>query len=394
MRLFLPVVHVALLWCLVLLLPGCIDPYTPDVINDTRSFLVVDGFINSQGISTITLSRTYDINSNAVPPVEKAATVYIEEENGLRYVLQEGTVKGTYTSAILTLNAQKNYRLYILTAAGKEYASAYVSVKSTPPIDSVTWEATNNGLSIYVNTHDATSKTQYYRWEHEETWEIFAPYAPTVEFKNGRIQTLTTPFPSVCWSNKKSSDIQIVSTSRLNQDVVSNYLLRALPTTASQLRYRYSLLVKQYAQTAEEYAYWEILKKNTENIGTLFDPLPSQVTGNIRCLTDENELTLGFIGAHSVEQKRIFITRADLPANWRVQSGYESCLPPDTIFLDRPAPPPPAAIILQGAFSGPNYLPIYPLETSVGVVYGYLGKTRDCIDCRTRGTSTKPDFWP
>ncbi|RSK42794.1 DUF4249 domain-containing protein [Hymenobacter perfusus] len=387
-------VYSALLWLLALLLPSCIEPYTPDVVSSPRQFLVVDGFINSQGITTITLQRTVDIAAKTPPPPEKGAAVSIEEENGSRHTLPEGTVKGTYSSAQLTLNPQRNYRLRILTAAGKEYASEYVPVKTTPPIDAVTWQAADKGLSIYVSSHDASNQTQYYRWEYTETWEITSPYNPLVEYKNGRIQNIVTPFPTICWSTNNSSAIALASTTRLTQDKVSNYLLRSLPSTADRLRQRYSILVKQHAQTADEYMYWEILRKNTENIGTLFDPLPSQLTGNIRCLNDESELALGFISAHSVEQKRLFITRNELPTTWRIQSGYESCLPADTIFLDRPTPPPPAAATLQAAFSNPNYLPIYALETPTGTVYGYISKSRDCIDCRTRGTAVKPDFWP
>ena len=389
---FSPVAWVALLW--VLVLPGCIDPYTPDVVSSAKSFLVVDGFINSQGVSTITLQRTIDVASKTAPPPEKGAVVSIEEENGARYVLPEGVVKGTYISPRLVLNTQKNYRLRILTAAGKEYASAYVPVKTTPPIDKLTWQATDKGLGIYVNSRDASNQTQYYRWEYTETWEIVPPYSPLVEYKNGRIQNIITPYPLACWPSSISSDIKLATTVRLSQDIISEYLLRSLPSTSDRLRRRYSILVQQHAQTAEEYMYWEILRKNTENIGTLFDPLPSQLTGNIKCLNDETELALGFISAHSVEQKRLFIARAELPASWRPQSGYESCIPPDTIFLDRPVPPPPAAVILQAAFSNPNYLPIYPLETPRGTVYGYVAKSRDCIDCRTRGTAVKPDFWP
>lgn len=385
-------IRVKLIGFIIILFSGCIDRYIPEAISSKTNYLVVDGFINSNGITTINLSRTYDISASTTPPKETKATLYIEEENGARTALRE-TSQGTYTSNNLVLNPAKRYRLQINTATGKEYASDFSPAKTTPPIDNIAWQAVNNGLNIYVNSHDDTNTTQYYRWEYDETWEITPPYTSSIEYRNGRIQDITVPYPRICWASAKSADIKISTTTRLSRDVVSNFLVRSFPTTAFQFNTTYSILVKQYAQTSDEYMYWELLKKNTENIGTLFDPLPAQLTGNIHCLDDETELALGFVGVHSVAEKRIFIRRSELPRTWFVQTGYESCLPPDTVFLFKPAPQPPVAQVLQGAFSGPNYLPISGLSEN-GVVIGYLAKARDCIDCRTRGTSVKPSFWP
>ncbi|GAB3861026.1 hypothetical protein GCM10028822_39870 [Hymenobacter terrigena] len=46
----------ALLWGL--LLAGCTDPYLPEAVQNPPSYLVVDGYINSKGVTTIKLSRT------------------------------------------------------------------------------------------------------------------------------------------------------------------------------------------------------------------------------------------------------------------------------------------------------------------------------------------------
>ncbi|HEX8425932.1 DUF4249 domain-containing protein [Hymenobacter sp.] len=386
-------VRATLLWCLALSLPSCIDPYMPDAISSDKSYLVVDGFINSNGVTTINLSRTYDIQSGAAPPKEGRATVYIEEENGTRNQLRESS-PGTYTSNNLRLNTAKRYRLYISTA-GKVYTSDFTAVKVTPPIDDITWRAVNTGLNIYVNSHDDTNLTQYYRWEYEETWEIVTPYNPGIEYKNGVIQDITVDYPLICWGTSRSVDIKVSNTVRLSRDVVSNYLLHSYPTTSERLRGTYSMLVKQYAQTADEYQYWDLLKKNTENIGTLFDPLPAQLTGNVRCVDDASELALGYVGVHSVEVKRLFIRNSELPRTWPIKSGYEGCTPPDTVFIVGPDIRVPPAQILQSAFGGPNYLPIGPhFDPTSGLLIGYTAKNRDCIDCRTRGTAIKPSFWP
>ncbi|GAB3574346.1 DUF4249 domain-containing protein [Hymenobacter daeguensis] len=384
-------------WALLsslLALAGCTDPYMPDVISTPPSYLVVDGFLNSQGITTLRLSRTYAVAAKTAPPVETRATVYIEDEAGTRQLLTESsTVKGTYTSSFLTLSPARRYRLHLNTLAGKEYASDYVPVKTTPPIDAVTWRTDNDGLNIYVNTHDPSGTTQYYRWETDETWEILPIYSPIVEYVGGRMRDIVVPFPSICWGNAHSSIVQIDKTTALSQDVVSDFRVRQLPSTTERLFSQYSILVQQHALTKEEYAYWELLRKNTESIGSLFDPQPAQLTGNIHCLNG-TDVAVGFIGAHSLTERRIFIRRSALPTAWRVSNGYESCLPPDTVFLDRPSPPTPnPVLILQSAFAAGSNLPIYPLYKN-GVINAYTAKSRDCIDCRTRGASVKPSYWP
>ena len=383
MRRFSTSTNRLLRWALLVLLPGCTDPFTPPSASAPPSYLVVDGFINSRGISTISLSRTYAIALAASPPTETSATVFVEAQTGRQYLLRESAVKGTYVSDQLTLNPADTYRLHLTTAAGKEYASAFVPVKTTPPIDTVVWRATGTGVDLTVSTHDPARATQYYRWEYAETWEIVSPYIPSLEYSGNRLRALSVPYPALCWRTTRGTTVQLASTATLNQDVVSAYPLRQLPSTAQQLLRRYSLLVQQHALTKEEYQYWELLRKNTETIGSLFDPQPVQLTGNVRGLgNNATAVALGYVGAHSLSEKRIFIARPQLPAAWRPLTGYESCMPPDTV---RPG--------AETYAFGPNYLPIYATYKNGGLV-GYLAATADCIDCRKRGAAVKPSFWP
>jgi hypothetical protein len=386
--------RVGLSGCGLLWVAACTDAYLPEEIKSPPGYLVVDGFINPAGVSSFRLSRSYAISSPAAPPPETKAVAYVEEEAGPRYVLREAA-GGVYASAgALSLNPAKRYRLHVNTQGGKEYASDYVPVKLTPPIDDVAWKADNSKLSIYVNAHDATRRTEYYRWETTETWEITPPYRPTVEYVKNVMRDIVVPYPTICYGNTPSYTILLDKTTALSQDVVANYRLRELPSTSERLSTRYSMLVQQHALTKEEYGYWDLLRKNTEAIGTLFDPQPAQLTGNVHCLSNPADLALGYVGAHSLAEKRIFIRRADLPAQWRVPTGYERCVPPDTVFLYRLSPPPPITETLSVAFYDQTYLPINPLISYTSLIlYGYTAKPRDCVDCRTRGSAVRPSFW-
>lgn len=372
------------LWAVALVLVGCVEPYMPEIITSPPNYLVVEGFINSQGVTTLTLSRSFGISAKTTPPIESGATAYIEEEGGLRIPLLETVVKGTYASASTILNSARRYRLHLTTRGGQEYASEYVPVKTTPLIDNLTWRANSTGLSVFVNSHDDASNTQYYRWEYDETWEIASPYDPKLEYVNGNIRPITIPFPRVCYANSHSSSIEIFKTTALTQDVVANYTVRVIPPTSPLVLRRYSILVQQHALTRQEYEYWDLLRKNTEKIGSLFDPQPAQLTGNVRCISNPTQLALGYVGVHSITEKRILIGRSQLPNDWRPLTGYESCIPPDTVRSNE----------LQAAFGRGLQLPIDVASTPTGAVVGYLAATPDCIDCRKRGTAIKPSYWP
>ncbi|SHK06234.1 DUF4249 domain-containing protein [Hymenobacter psychrotolerans] len=369
-------------WCVLLLLSGCIDPYLPEGVGAAPNYLVVDGYLNSRGRSLIQLSRTYRLDQNTAPPRETGATLFIEQQDGPRFPLSE-TAPGTYTSIPLNFSTESNYRLYILTAEGKEYASAFMPAKVTPPIDSVTWRVNDNGLTIYVNSHDDTNSTQYYRWDFDETWEIVPTIIPQYEFRGGDVRLISVPYPDVCWGNSPSTAVRLAKTTNLSQDRIADFPLQSYPRTSERIGHKYSILVRQFAQTREEYQYWELLQKNTENIGTLFDPLPSQLTGNIRSLTDEGEVVLGYVGAYSRQEKRIFISRAELPGTWPYITGYESCSPPDTVLMKD------VLAVFRGGFT----VPVEQVFYSSGAIQGYTSTTLDCADCRKRGTAVRPNFW-
>ncbi|WP_205503329.1 DUF4249 domain-containing protein [Rufibacter psychrotolerans] len=367
------------------LLGACEEPYTPEVLDQENSFLVVSGYINSNGPTTITLSRTQSLSEEGGPVYEGNATVTVEEENGPSFSLRE-TSLGRYTIASLPINPAKRYRLSIRTA-GKNYLSEYVEVKQTPAIDQVGWDVKNDGIQITVSSHDAQNDTRYYRWEYDETWEYNSFYYSEFEWINNRV----IPRPQernifFCWRTVVSANINLANTVRLSQDVVSKHPLLNIPASSVKLQRRYSILVRQYAQTRESYQYWEALRKNTENIGTLFDPLPTQLTGNIRCLTAPQEPVIGFVSVTSVEQKRLFVDRTELPKDWqpyRLQGcELDSLLLRDERGINQ---------VEQGFSSG--LIPVTTLDEN-GSVIGYLGTSPACGDCRTQGgTTTKPDFW-
>ncbi len=369
----------ALVGLLLAVLWGCVDPYRPPAISAPNTYLVVDGFLNGAGPSTIRLSRTQNLSDNKRVTVETKAVVQAEAQTGGSFPFTDKG-DGTYTRPTADFRFGQKYRLRIKTNGGREYLSDYVTVLKTPAVDSLSWQAQGDGVQFHVSTHDPANNTRYYRWEFEETWEYYVNFFSRIEYQNGKFDVRQEDI-SHCWRTEKSTSIWLGSSSRLSQDVISKaQLLKVSPSTSDRLRIRYSLLVKQYALTAESYEFWQNLKKNTESLGSLFDPQPFQAMGNIHSVADPNEPVIGYLSGYSVEEKRIFIARTQLP-DWRVPTLYESC-EPDTI---------PVKDAVTEVERG--LVPIDEILNMRGQVVGYSMSSEYCVDCRTRGSNVRPSYW-
>src|ERR1700729_3281712 len=136
----------------VLLFTGaCKEAYVPPVVSSNTAYLVVEGYINNGTDSTlINLSRSFKLNDGSVAQPELHAKLAVQGTDNSSYPLVE-TGNGQYAAASLALNTQLQSRLHILTSDNKEYVSDFLTLKASPPIDSISWQRVDAGLQIYAN---------------------------------------------------------------------------------------------------------------------------------------------------------------------------------------------------------------------------------------------------
>ena len=96
--------------------------------------------------------------------------------------------------------------------------------------------------------------------------------------------------------------------------------IMSIPAADEKLRVLYSINVKQFSVSQEAYSYLQKLKKNTEEIGSIFAAQPSELSGNIHCTTDPSETAIGFVEVSQEKQKRIFISNNQVP-EWNYNDG-------------------------------------------------------------------------
>src|SRR5690606_33971952 len=147
-------------------LSACDDPYTPKEILNPDQLLVVEGFIELNGVTTFKLSKTRNLASDFEETIDEAS-LSIEGEDNSSYPFHFSG-KGTYGTGNLNLNPALKYRIKINLSDGANYVSDFVEAKIAPPIDSLYWEAQSDGVQFYVDTHDPTGNSRYYRWSFDE----------------------------------------------------------------------------------------------------------------------------------------------------------------------------------------------------------------------------------
>jgi hypothetical protein len=340
---------------------GCKQLYLPPETSINNSYLVIEGFIAGGADSTfIKISRTVKL-SQLANKAEGRATVTVEDDQNNTYVLKELADAGRYGIPAIGLDDNRKYRLRVKTTDNQTYLSDYVPVRNSAPIDSVGFKITDAGLTIYTNTHDATNKTHYYRWEYEETWKFHVTY-DSGYLLNGVVRK-PNEHVFYCFGSHNSNNVVLANTSKLTQDVVYQAPMATIPYNSEKLQLRYSILVRQYAVTEEAYSFWNLLKTNTESLGSIFDAQPSQLIGNIKCTSKPDLPVVGYIGAGKIQTKRIFIDNLQLPQSWVVADAYHCGL--DTI---------PGEVLIT---TGP------PRQWT----------SRACGDCTTRGKTAQPAFW-
>jgi hypothetical protein len=359
-----------------LVLACCKTPYDPPLKSTETNVLVVEGNIDGAAPIVVKLSRTRMVTAGdtAGRKYELQARVSVEDDHQNSYSLTEAG-NGIYTSiSTVNLNPSYQYRLHIFTFDNREYQSTFVPFKSSPPIDSINWGIKDNGVQVYINTHDPQNATKYYRWTYNETWEFHSEYTSDFYYDAATNTVLPRTIEvNQCWQSDSSSSIYLGSSTQLASDLIYESPLPYFQLHDEKLSVLYSILVTQYALDVNGYNFWVAMKSNTENVGSIFDPQPNEMMGNIHCITNPSESVVGYVNAGNSVQKRFYISNSSLPPGWNIYAYCPLLMVP--------------ADSLHYYFTG-GYDPISRTQT------GYVAASEGCVDCTLSGTNIKPPFWP
>ncbi len=365
-----------------------------------ESILVVEGTItNELKQQEIKLSRTVPLEEGEIA-VESNASVKVIENNSNEYTFSLNN-SGVYVSDI-EFQAQENltYKLEILTSDGKVYESFDTHLTPSSNIDNLYAELSSDGetVDVLIDSGDNNDIAKYFRYEYEETYKIIAPryglydatisnYMITAEGATYDVDiTEREQEERVCYSSNKSNGILISSTSGLEDNVVSRYIIRSIPINDPIIRARYSILAKQYTQSIQSHTFYKTINDLGSLSSLLSESQPGFVAGNISSSTD-SEKVIGYFEVSSLTTQRIYFNFTDF--NLSFPSYFYECISLELDYNDNTTEDddPNERNALYQLLTVNNF----KLFSFGSTIYTIVNP--ECGDCTSFSSNIQPDFW-
>ncbi|MCL2649895.1 MAG: DUF4249 domain-containing protein [Candidatus Azobacteroides sp.] len=388
------------LFILALTMIACVSEFDATLPSNDIQVLIVDGSIMENTDAVFYLSKSFPldlqvvvVSNNNIPDkyLVTDAKLTIISDNGYQSLPAENLGKGAYQISVGELDNDVKYGIQI-EYNGDTYQSALSKPLQTPEIDSISWvqPETAGTVSFRVSTHDDTAGVKFFLWDYKEDWEIKATYPTTIFYNPAADGFYTAQAPyQYCWKKFTSNKFLIGSTESLSENrIINNQLYRENPGD-DRFSVLYSVIVHQKAISKEAFEYYQNKIKLNDEMGGLFTPQPSELNGNITCITNPSKKVMGYVEAcKNVTEKRIFITSDQITHPWI--SGCD-LIPQDTINQ----------YIADGRYA--SYLQFYQMgyrpagdpDSQAPGLFPESWALGSCTDCILYGgTKNKPDFWP
>ena len=377
-----------------LLVHSCIEPYDFEAETFEDALVVEANLTDELMHQEVLLTRSFMVGEDT-PVKQSGADVRITDDNGNEFLFRE-MEPGRYVSLEeFGAVAGRDYRLHIVTA-GKEYESDPTALQESTAMDNLYARRTtymgDDGIALQVDNYKSPDAARYYRYKYEETYKIISRYSHNYDltFINGEfVEVLKTKEETTCYNTVASNDIILAATTSLQENNLEGLLVRFIETGNPISSRRYTILVKQYAISAEAFAYYETLKKLAGSDNVFSQNQPGFVVGNIYNVNDPEEKVVGMFNVSSVSSRRIYFNYEDF-------YGFQESRPHFTDDCDIGTPsiiPTPRADNLISLlelgwvkYLGPSGL--------VGEDVGpYRVVNAECVDCTLQGTNEVPNFW-
>lgn len=379
-------IHIMLLMVTVAV-SSCVYPFEPELDKSAGRNLVIEGDLLIGSFSYIRLSYMSYLDED-LAEWDVKAEVRAEDEKGNMYNGKK-VDSNLYLISLNLADPSSRFRLYVVLDDGREYASEWAEARRAPVVDEITHEldATTNQVRFNITLHSDDGE-QYFRWFFDEDWEYESLYDAKYWYSidtsdpddNGTmIKYGPREGTHYCWMNQQSTGLYFTTTRDLESNKVQEKNFYRVAAQTQRMSSLYSMNVRVESTTEDCYDYWKNVRTNSENLGDLFSPIPSEMRGNIYNLSDPDETVLGFVNVSTVAEKRVFVDNK--------KTGYyikKTYIPEDDWMIEVPTNEWRRYYIYK------QYLPVSKGEGSI-----FYWAPKRCVDCRLQGgTKNRPVFWP
>lgn len=298
-------------------LSGCLEPFDLDIAQKADILSINGRITNADEPQYVYIGTSSSDNRIAKPLGGATVTLHDNFDNSWQYYEE---LPGTYVIPVGGVNALpgNSYHIEVLLSTGEVYTSVPEKMPSLLVKDSIYYnfntisEINQNGIEISQNVFEVfidseipqTETPLYLKWEIEETWEL----KPT-DFPDpfGAI-----PPPCFYSSYPDPQRINLYNSLEARSGSFQGRLM-AQTQVGRPFASRYASNVYQYAITEATYTYWDNVRKNIDQTGSIFDIPPALISGNITNVNNPDELVFGNFSASVVKASRVIVRLEEIP---------------------------------------------------------------------------------
>ena len=378
--------------CLItqLLLTTCISPFTPQGFEGKGGTIVIEGDIILQGETRVYVSLSGVLDRDFSVNYIMDAQVFVLNNDGEKFmgVIRTNEYPPFYTINTRALRFDKEYKLCVYLSDGTQYESDFIAPLITPEMETIEFEVNDSQTAVdfLVTTYGEDplqNSSRYYKWRYTEDWEFTSFYRTNYYFDpiiGSVVPYNSDPLFYYCWKKDVSTSILVAKTDHLEQNNVIQQKVNTIDYKDDRISYLYSMELAQMSISKEAYLYWSTLRKNTEEIGGIFAPQPSEMFGNIHCVSDPAYKAYGYISAGIVSYKRIIVSKEEM----------DIYVPTPCPFFDPTTFLSPIGAPLTDKDKHDFGLLVVKYSSDDPVEWA----SPNCVDCRKKGTKEKPAYWP
>ena len=377
--------HHKLAWLLgcLWLCCSCIEDFNAELPSTQTTYLVVEGSICGNSECEFILSRSLSLSYSSQEFLDRMitnATVNVCSSDGSKQSVKHAG-QGVYLVKLGTLDPSKEYWLEV-EWEGNTFASDPTLPISTPKVESVMFEQPRpDQLVDILITPEGPSgnETQYFLWSYKEDWEIRTPLKSDWDYDLANDSVIAAPYLT---NQGWCSDSRHTSIIGNNKDFVNGHIRNLKLYDAEHLdnrfNYLYRTTIRQRAISHEEYEYQQLSLRQSDEMGGLFTPQPSELPTNIHC-KDGARKAIGYVGVNAnVAIAELYVRGDDV--------GYQ---------LNRRAQE-PSEDLLATSSNSDLYRQDFRIREYVPQIGSISWIERWAVDCTVWGAKlfARPEGWP
>ncbi|PIQ48791.1 MAG: hypothetical protein COW03_08340 [Cytophagales bacterium CG12_big_fil_rev_8_21_14_0_65_40_12] len=316
-----------ILFCL-LMFSTCVEPYDFEYGEIDDVGIAIEGYLSDlQGVHQVRVSKTTKLGDSfgvEIDYVINARVSIVDDLGGI--IPLSHTTFGVYkTDESAVAEDGRNYKVRVVLINGTTYESSFeVLPEKSPEISNISYEIATKELIVDNNTTQVEglalntslrkgTQTHFYRWEVNQYLIIESDSGPNKTLE----QEKTASDTALRYCFVKNNPFQELYLQRDFSDgsQTGTAYTKPLQFIPFSKDFEHQFAIESYMLEMDEkaFTFWEGIDNLSKSSGSLFDPAPYSVIGNIDRIGDaEPERALGYFGVYRATVDRKILTQTSL----------------------------------------------------------------------------------